>query len=88
MGHFSRECPKPRDWSRVQCQQCQQFGHTVARCKNPPAESSSVPNGEIGADTTATGGWNDSGVDTGTSGGGWNDAPATADNDMGGWQSV
>jgi hypothetical protein len=28
-GHFSRDCPEPKDWSKVQCQNCQEFGHTI-----------------------------------------------------------
>ena len=24
MGHFSKECPKPRDYSKVKCQNCDQ----------------------------------------------------------------
>ena len=34
-GHQSRECPKPRDYSRVKCTNCQQMGHTKVRCKEP-----------------------------------------------------
>lgn len=80
MGHFSKECPKPRDWSRVQCSQCQQFGHTVVRCKAAPVEAS----GDLGFDNdngdatagAASGGWNDAGNEEQgvTSGGGWNNA--------------
>ena len=36
-GHFSRDCPLPKDWSKVQCNNCKEFGHTVARCKAPKA---------------------------------------------------
>jgi cellular nucleic acid-binding protein len=28
-GHSGRECPQPKDWSRVQCNNCKQFGHTI-----------------------------------------------------------
>lgn len=26
IGHLSKECPKPRDYSRVQCNNCLQYG--------------------------------------------------------------
>ena len=37
-GHTGRECPKPRDYSRVTCQNCGEKGHTKVRCKQPPKE--------------------------------------------------
>jgi len=38
VGHIGRECPKPRDWSRVKCTNCQEMGHTQVKCQNPPKE--------------------------------------------------
>ena len=26
IGHESRDCPKPKDWSRVQCNNCKEYG--------------------------------------------------------------
>ncbi|KAI1467959.1 uncharacterized protein F4812DRAFT_384018 [Daldinia caldariorum] len=34
---MSKECPKPRDYSRVKCSQCGEMGHTKVRCKAEPA---------------------------------------------------
>jgi hypothetical protein len=34
LGHFSRDCPEPKDWSKVQCQNCQEFGHTIKVSKD------------------------------------------------------
>jgi hypothetical protein len=33
---LGKECPKPRDYSRVTCQNCGEKGHTKVRCKAPP----------------------------------------------------
>ncbi len=30
--HISKDCPEPRDYSRVECRNCNQKGNTVARC--------------------------------------------------------
>ena len=35
VGHMSRDCLKPRDWSRVKCQNCGEMGHGKARCPQP-----------------------------------------------------
>ena len=55
MGHPAKECPKPRDFSRVKCNNCGEslfffpsmcstdnslVGHTVKRCKQPIKEDS------------------------------------------------
>lgn len=37
MGHKAKDCPQPKDWSKVRCNNCQQYGHTVKRCTNEPA---------------------------------------------------
>lgn len=47
-GHASRECPKPRDWSRVKCRNCNNFGHGEKRCPEPPAENTGGDWGGIG----------------------------------------
>lgn len=28
----------PKDWTKVQCNNCKEYGHTVARCKAAQAE--------------------------------------------------
>lgn len=62
-GHVSRDCPKPRDWSRVTCQNCGKTGHTKVRCKEPPKEGEESfaagegfggESGAAGDDTNAT----------------------------------
>ena len=40
---MSKECPKPRDYTRVKCQNCGEMGHTKVRCKQPPKEEEEVP---------------------------------------------
>ena len=44
---MSKECPKPRDWSRVKCSRCGEMGHTQVRCKmaDPAAEEDDNTNG-------------------------------------------
>ncbi|KND89636.1 hypothetical protein TOPH_05772, partial [Tolypocladium ophioglossoides CBS 100239] len=52
------ECRKCQERSKVQCTNCQQFGHTKVRCKEPPAESDGFPNGasdNVGGDFDNTG---------------------------------
>ena len=44
-GHYAKECPKPKDWSKVQCRLCNEMGHGAGRCPNPPKDDS----GELGA---------------------------------------
>lgn len=75
-----RECPKPRDWSRVECQNCGEKGHGRARCPNPAKEDEA--DGGAGAD----GGWGDNAGGAAAGGdGGWgaDEAPAVAAD--GGW---
>lgn len=77
-GHESRGCPKPRDWSRVKCMNCQQMGHTKVKCPNPL-----VSDGGDGAD----GGFENGGFGDGGAGhGGFEDAAATGGG--GGWESA
>lgn len=82
MGHFSKDCPKPRDYSRVTCNNCgeswcsllliafkadtQPEGHTAVRCK---AEKKAEDNAEAN-------GYNDASVP--------NDAPAA---EVGDWNA-
>jgi hypothetical protein len=37
--------------SKVQCSNCQEFGHTKVRCKLPPVESDNFDDGGFGAST-------------------------------------
>ena len=37
-GHSGRECPHPKDWSRVECSNCHEKGHGVKRCTKPVEE--------------------------------------------------
>jgi cellular nucleic acid-binding protein len=55
---MSKECPKPRDYSRVKCNNCGKMGHTVKRCTEPVAET----NGD---------GWGNGDGDSGAAAGGW-----------------
>lgn len=70
---MAKECPEPKDWSRVKCNNCQQFGHTVARCREPVAEASGGDWGNAGGDTggAASGGWGDDAPATSGAPGGW-----------------
>jgi cellular nucleic acid-binding protein len=68
-GHGSRECPKPRDYSRVQCRNCGEMGHTIARCKQEVITK---------AEPVEGGGWEEAGETAGlgdsnaaASGNGW-----------------
>lgn len=82
VGHMSRECPKPKDWSRVKCQNCGEMGHGKARCPNPSNDDggfdSGIGDGDFGTgndggggsfeapNATVEGGW-----DSGPGAGGW-----------------
>lgn len=59
IGHHSKECPRPRDWSRVQCNNCGKMGHTVVRCKEPAQSqlSQSANAGFDKVDPTPTSNW-------------------------------
>ncbi|MCJ1393302.1 hypothetical protein MMC18_006174 [Xylographa bjoerkii] len=53
MGHFSKECPKPRDYSKVKCTNCDEMGHTKVRCKAPPKDEGGDGGArDYGADTS------------------------------------
>lgn len=87
-GHQSRECGKPKDWSRVKCRNCEQFGHGAGRCPNPavePADGGWGATGAGGDSGAATGSWGagggggDSGV-AATSTGDWADESTAAAN--------
>lgn len=80
-GHDSRGCPKPTDWSRVECTNCHEKGHSYKRCKNEAA----VAEGGDG------GGWEDgAGASSGGAaasggGGGWESSAAEPIASSGGW---
>ncbi|KAJ4292643.1 hypothetical protein N0V90_009306 [Kalmusia sp. IMI 367209] len=61
---------KPKDWSKHQCSNCKEFGHSPKRCPHPRAEESTG------------GGWSNSG-ETGGAVGGWDDADASASGGFG-----
>lgn len=86
-GHQSRDCPKPKDWSRVKCTNCSQFGHGAKRCPHPPAEPEVNGWGDGGGNLgAAAGGWSAGGVDsTKVSTGDWADESAAAAAASGGW---
>ncbi|CEI67061.1 unnamed protein product [Fusarium venenatum] len=64
-GHISKECDQPRDMStvtcrncdqvgsKVQCSNCQEYGHTKVRCKAPPAEEADGGGDGWGANDSA-----------------------------------
>jgi len=52
-GHFSKDCPEPKNWSKVQCRNCNEYGHSAGRCPNPAG----VPDASnAGEDYTASAG--------------------------------
>jgi cellular nucleic acid-binding protein len=71
---MSRECPKPKDWSRVKCTNCSKYGHGKMRCPEPEATGDSYGGGGNGWDAptdtgAATGGWYNATVEPATTGG-------------------
>ncbi|KAI1179155.1 hypothetical protein F4777DRAFT_534550 [Nemania sp. FL0916] len=34
-GHTARECPEPKDMSKVQCRNCDEYGHESRGCPKP-----------------------------------------------------
>ncbi|KAB5525658.1 hypothetical protein GE09DRAFT_1152125 [Coniochaeta sp. 2T2.1] len=71
-GHGSRDCPKPRDYSRVKCQNCQEMGHTKVRCKKPLVSEDDA--GDRGFDN---GGGADAGPADEEGGSSWPEEPAS-----------
>lgn len=53
-GHFSKDCPEPKNWSKVQCRNCNEFGHGAGRRPNPAGVPDSSTAG--GEDYTASAG--------------------------------
>ena len=87
VGHFSRECPKEKDWSRVQCNNCgeSKFGVASNASKSHAADDMLVshtakrcpkPDRDAG-EPTAAGSWDtedgrgETEADGLNSGGGW-----------------
>lgn len=74
MGHFSKDCPEPKDWSKVKCNNCGEMGHTIKRCKKPAADEGDGLGGDTGGDVGGdNGGWDTADVQPM---GDWNTAPA------------
>jgi cellular nucleic acid-binding protein len=70
---MSRNCDKPKDWSRVKCTNCSKYGHGAKRCPEP--ESTGDVHG---------GGW-DAPADSGATTGGWDNAAAEPSTTTDGW---
>ena len=72
-GHVSKECPQPKDWSRVTCSNCGNKGHGMKRCPEPQKEDEDAE--DAGASGGGGGGWDDGAP---AAGGNWgaNDAAA------------
>ncbi len=71
-GHSSRECEKPKDWSRVQCRNCNEYGHGLKRCPHPVQENAEGGWGNGGETAAPAGSWADAPQE---SAGSWADAP-------------
>ncbi|KAI1778261.1 hypothetical protein F4818DRAFT_405361, partial [Hypoxylon cercidicola] len=86
-GHMSKECPKPRDYSRVKCSNCGEMGHTKVRCKKEPAADDAGFDAGFGGGFDAANGGNGGDPEPAFNGG--QDAPAawelTAGGDGVGW---
>lgn len=57
MGHTSRDCTAPKDWSRVTCSICNEKGHGAKRCPQAGEAPSVVENagsGDAGFDAGNT----------------------------------
>jgi cellular nucleic acid-binding protein len=82
---MSKECSQPTDWSRVKCQQCEEYGHTYKRCKQQKkvSETEDDANGGGAEDINGGGDW-ESGAPASGGGGEWESAPAPASS-SGGW---
>ena len=100
-GHFTKECPKPRDYSRVKCSNCEQstlraaqtlntsnigaVGHGKARCPLPPKEEGA--DGGFGAADGGFGGDDGGfGATETNAGGDWN-AGGDAGNNASAWST-
>lgn len=80
---MSRECPLPKDWSRVKCTNCSKFGHGAKRCPEAEVTGDSYGGGSNDWDAptnsgAATSAWagDDSGSGEGT-GESWADQATT-----------
>ena len=92
-GHFTKECPKPRDYSRIKCSNCEQskiqdsqtlnisdiaaVGHTKVRCPMPPKEEGADVGAENGGFGNGDGGF---GAPETNGGGDWNAGGDTGNN--------
>ncbi|OSS52443.1 hypothetical protein B5807_01872 [Epicoccum nigrum] len=72
VGHMSRNCTERKDWSRVKCRKCFQYGHGEKKC--PGTTGGSGENGGYGD----TGGSGDKQRKESDSGWGW--ASGASDN--------
>ena len=77
--HDTRECPKPRDYSRITCRNCNEKGHTVKRCPKPVVEDEAEG-------VSGDGGWGGDAAPANAEDGGWGgNADANATNADAGW---
>jgi len=81
---MSRECDQPKDYSKVQCRNCNQFGHGAARCPQPAQGGTGEDSGGAAADLagTATADWDASATVAGAES--WVSVPST-EVAAGGW---
>ncbi|EEP75796.1 conserved hypothetical protein [Uncinocarpus reesii 1704] len=88
-GHMSRDCPEKKDWSKVQCSNCKEMGHTYRRCKQPIQDANGDNEGAYGRDSGKDYGNGDNHGQAG----GWQETPVQANaewvggegNDGSGW---
>lgn len=67
-GHISKDCPQPRDWSRVKCSNCGEMGHTKVRCTQPAQDLDEQDGGDGGYGGGGSGAVEEQ-IDTGAGGG-------------------
>lgn len=68
---MSKECDQPKDWSRVKCSNCYQYGHGNKRCPEPAGGADAYGSGGGNHGGTAPAGWDTGSGDTTATAGGW-----------------